>query len=328
MNLIILIASTIVCIFLISKGTDWLTDSLEPIARKLKTSNIAVGLVLVSVVVSLPEVLVAVDTAIKGQREISLGVAFGSIICNIGLMTGLNSIIKPLKVTTNIILRDGVISIIIPVLLFAISAEGKITRLDGLAMFLLFIPYLINIYLQEKTIPKKEKLEQIKDVERELHTINFGFGKLQAGWTSFIIGSLTLILGTYIFSEQLVNLVTIFGLNPLFVGFTIGAIIPSLPNIAASLKATASGLTEVAVSETIGSNVFTLLVTVGIISMISPVAIKQQWLIFDIPLMMMMSFLLVFFMLTGKIISRKEGFILLGSYLLILAAQVFFFLPL
>lgn len=326
MSYLVILISIIISILFISKGSDWLTDSLETLAHKLKTSNISIGLMLVSVVVSLPEVLVAVDTAIKGQREISLGVAFGSIIANIGLMTGLNSMIRPLKVTLNMILRDGVISLIIPILLLAISAGGEISRLDGLAMFLLFIPYLLNIYLQEKAASKIQRLEQKKEIEMKLKLIDFGFGKIKAGWISFLLGSLVLLIGTYIFSDQLVKLVENFGLNPLFIGFTLGAIVPSIPNIAASLKATMKGLTEVAVSETIGSNVFTLLVTVGIISMLSPVTIRHQWLTFDIPLMMVMSFLLVFFMLTGKTISKVEGFILFASYITILAVQIIFFL--
>lgn len=325
MNGIFLLLSIIISIILISKGSDWLTDSLEPLASKLKTSNIAVGLVLVSVVVSLPEVLVAVDTAIKGQREISLGVAFGSIICNIGLMTGLNSMIKPLKVTLNIILRDGVISLVIPILLLAISQGGEITRLDGLAMFLLFIPYLINIYLQEKAASKIQRLEQKKEIVAEIRLVNFGFGKIKAGWISFTIGSLALLAGTYLFSDQLVNLVNNFNLNPLFIGFTLGAIVPSIPNIAASLKATMKGLTEVAVSETIGANVFTLLVTVGIMSMLSPITVKQQLLIFDIPLIFIMSLLLVLFMISGRVVSRKEGAFLFVSYISILLIQLFLF---
>ncbi len=322
MNGILLLLSIIISILLISKGSDWLTDSLESLAHKLKTSNISIGLMLVSVVVSLPEVLVAVDTAIKGQREISLGVAFGSIICNIGLMTGLNSMIRPLKVTINMILRDGVISLIIPILLLAISQGGEITRLDGLAMFLLFIPYLINIYLQEKAASKIQRLEQKKEIEVKLKLIDFGFGKIKAGWISFVVGSLALLAGTYLFSDQLVNLVNNFNLNPLFIGFTLGAIVPSIPNIAASLKATMRGFTEVAVSETIGANVFTLLVTVGIMSMLSPISVKQQWLVFDIPLIFIMSLLLVIFMLTGRKISKMEGMFLFVSYLIILALQI------
>ncbi|MCJ7740395.1 hypothetical protein MUP32_03700, partial [Candidatus Microgenomates bacterium] len=160
-----LLLSIIISIILISKGSDWLTDSLIPIAKKLKTTNISVGLILISVVVSLPEILVAVYTALTGYFDIGLGVALGSIICNIGLMTGLSALIKPLKVTRNMILRDGIFSLVVPILILALSHDGQITRIDGLALFLLFIPYLTNVFLQEKGIAREEFREEKRDVE-------------------------------------------------------------------------------------------------------------------------------------------------------------------
>ncbi len=322
----LLLLSIIISIILISKGSDWLTDSLIPIAKKLKTTNISVGLILISVVVSLPEILVAVYTALTGYFDIGLGVALGSIICNIGLMTGLSAIIKPLKVTRNMILRDGIFSLVVPILILALSHDGQITRIDGLALFLLFIPYLTNVFLQEKGIAREEFREEKRDVEIELDLIGWGMGKMKAGWLSFTLGVSMLLGGTYLFSWQLTQIVEIFTLNPLFVGLTLGALVPSIPNIAAAYKATKRGLTEVAVSETIGSNIFTLLVTLGILSMISPIAIQPQWLVFDIPVMLVMSFLLFFFTITGSKIDKKEGTILLGSYLVILFLQTVLFM--
>lgn len=323
MNGFLLLFSIIISIILISKGSDWLTDSLIPIAKKLKTTNISVGLILISAVVSLPEILVAGYAAISGHQDIGIGVAIGSIICNIALMTGLSALIKPLKVTRNMILRDGIFSIIVPILIFAISQDGEITRIDGLAIFLLFIPYLINVFLQEKNIAKNEFAQEKREVEVELDLIGWGFGKIKAGWQSFILGISMLLGGTYLFSYQLTQIVEIFGMDPVFVGMTIGAAIPSIPNIASAYKATVRGLTEVAVSETIGSNIFTLLVTVGIISMLTPISVRPQLIIFDIPMIMIMSFLLFFFSITKSSISKKEGVILLGGYIGILISQSF-----
>ena len=314
----------IISILLIAKGSDWLTDSLVPIARKLKTSNISVALILVSFVVSLPEVLVAVDTGLKGHQGISLGVIFGSIICNIGLMVGLPALIKPLTVSKNMILRDGIFSIVIPILIFAISSGGEINRLHGFALLLLFIPYLTNVFLQEKNTEYNEEALR-RDIEIELELIGIDFGHLKAGWLSFSFGLILLLSGTYLFSNQLVNLVSLFNLDPLFIGMTIGALVPTIPSIAAAYKATKRGLSEVAVSEAIGSNVFTLLVTTGIIAIIHPVKINSQWISFDIPIMMWISFLLFIFMSTGRGISRKEGFILLLSYLATLFVQFLIF---
>ncbi len=324
MNEIVLIFSIIISIILISKGSDWLTDSLIPIARKLKTTNISVGLILISIVVSLPEILVAIYSTFSGYKDIGLGVVFGSIICNIGLMIGLSSFIKPLKVTKNMLLRDGIFSIVVPILIFALSSDGEITRIDGFAVFLLFIPYLINVFLQEKGIARTEFVDEKRDVEVELDLIGWGYGKMKAGWLSFILGFILLFGGTYFFSFLLIQIVNIFSFDPLFVGITIGAVVPSIPNIAAAYKATKKGLTDVAVSETIGSNIFTLLVTIGIMSMLSPIIIKGQWLAFDIPAIMVMSFLLFFFSLTKNTISRNEGVILLGSYIGILILQTAF----
>lgn len=325
MEAIIIFLMIIISILLISKGSDWLTDSLIPIARKLKTSNVSVALILVSVVVSLPEILVAADTAFRGYKEISLGVVFGSIMCNIGLMTGLSAIIRPLTVSHHMILRDGVFSIVVPILIFAISSQGDITRLQGLAIFLLFIPYLTNVFLQEKQTEYMESALK-RDIEIELEMIGIDFGHIKAGWVSFVLGLGLLLYGTYLFSNLLIQIVELFSFDPTFIGMTLGAIVPSLPNIAASYKATKKGLTEIAVSETIGSNVFTLLVTIGIVSMISPISIQSTWLNFDIPVMLWMSLLLFIFMSTGRGISRSEGLVLFSSYIGVLLIQTLVFI--
>lgn len=326
MEVIILLVSIIFSLLFISKGSDWLTDSLEPIAAKLNTSSISVGLILVSLVVSLPEILVALTAAILGYKDITLGVAFGSIICNIGLMIGLPALAKPLKVTLNMILRDGIFSVVVPILVFAVSQGGQISRLEGLSLFLLFIPYLTNVFLQEKSVGKKEFQETKKDITVELRMIDFGIGKMKAGWLSFIIGVVILLTGSYLFTNQLVEIVKVFRIDALFVGLTIGAIVPSVPNIVAAYKATEKGMTEVAVSETLGSNIFTLLVTVGLIAMISPVIVSPHWLVFDIPVMILFSFLLLFFMSTEMSINKREGAILLGFYLFILFIQTLLFM--
>lgn len=321
MPILPLISLIILSIFLISKGSDWLTDSLVPIAKKLKTSSVSVALILVSAVVSLPEILVALDSSLRGYQEISLGVVFGSIICNIGLMTGLSAFIKPLTVTKSMILRDGIFSIIIPILIFAIGSSGQITRIEGFAIFLLFIPYLINVFMQEKRAGVLDEKRVKRDIVIELELIGLDFGHIQAGWLSFSLGLILLLGGTYLFSDQLVSLVEIFNLHPFLVGITIGALVPSIPNIAASYKATQIGLTEVAVSETLGANIFTLLVTIGIISMIAPISIEKQLLTFDLPVMIIMSFMLFVFMSSGSKISRYEGIVLFSGYLITIFFQ-------
>lgn len=322
MDLLFTVSLLILGILLLGKGSDWLTDSLIPIAKKLGVSGVSVGLILVSIAVSLPEVLVAVFATIRGYHTLSLGVVLGSIICNIGLMSGFCAILKPLPVTTNIILRDGIFSLVVPVLVLAVSSEGEITRFEGLAFFLLFIPYAINVFLQERRITSTEKQKQQEEIEVELALIGFEFGKLKPGWISFFLGLALLLIGTKFFGDELIHLADGFGFNELLIGTTLGALGPSLPNIGAAYSATKKGMGEIAVSETLGSNIFTLLVTLGISAMIAPITIAQQWLIVDLPILLIMSTLLFLFLLTKKCISRLEGVILLGCYLAAVALQV------
>lgn len=304
----------------IGKGSDWFTDSLIPIARQLGTSRISVALVLVSVAVSLPEILVAVYGVIAGHVPFSFGVTMGSIICNIGLMTGLSAMMRPLAVTNVIILRDGIFSIIVPILVFAVSADGEISRIEGFAFFLLFIPYLVNIFLQEREGPElKEK--QLKEIEVELDLLGFSFAKIRSPWIAFTLGLIFLLIGAQFFTLELINVTRKFNVDELLVGMTIGALGPSIPHIAAALQATKRGMTDVAVSETLGSNVFTLLVTLGILAFISPLPISPKSLFFDIMAVIVMSFLLFLFMLSGKRVSKTEGTILLGGYLLFMIVQ-------
>ncbi|OGK14832.1 hypothetical protein A3I50_03010 [Candidatus Roizmanbacteria bacterium RIFCSPLOWO2_02_FULL_37_9] len=323
MDLVIIILFLLIGTVIIGKGTDWFTDSLIPVARKLGVSGVAVGLILVSVAVSLPEILVAGYGALQGYPNLSLGVALGSIICNIGLMTGLSALVRPLKVHAYVILRDGIFSVVVPILVFAVAQGKELTRFEGLAFMLLFIPYVINVFLQEKLANKLQKQKEFEDVQIKLRLLGFDIGKLKSGWISFFLGLGLLIFGAQLFTNTLIQIVNIFPVNELLVGLTIGAVGPSIPNIFAAYKATKKGMGDVAVSETLGSNIFTLLVTMGFLAFLSPIKITERWIYFDIPVMIVMSFMLLIFMTTRKTISKFEGSILLGSYILALLTQVF-----
>ena len=202
-------------ILLIGKGSDWLTDSLIPVAKRLGVSGVSVGLILVSVAVSLPEVLIAIYTTLKGFSDITLGVILGSIFANIGLMTGLSAIVRPLKVTKNMILRDGVFSLVVPILVLAVGIQGQITRAEGFAFVLLFVPYVINVFLQERQKTSDERSQDIKEVEISLDLLGFDIGKIKSGWASFVLGVGLLVLGAQIFGSQLIHIAEGFKINHL-----------------------------------------------------------------------------------------------------------------
>ncbi|MEK6968028.1 MAG: calcium/sodium antiporter [Nanoarchaeota archaeon] len=320
-DVLLILTASVAGIYLIAKGSDWSTDSLVPVAKKLGTSHIAIALIIVSIMVSLPEIVVALYASFLGHIEISIGVIIGSVIVNIGLMTGLSALITPLKISRKLILRDGIFAVCIAIMVLVLSSDLKITRAEGAAFILIFIPYLINVWEQEKAEHESQKKKELIDVEKEL-SLDL-FGKVKAGFLTFVIGMVSLLIGSYLFSWSLIRISQVSGISDLLIGLTIGAIGPSIPNIVSAVQGTLKGIEYVAVSETLGSDIFTLLVTLGILSMIQPITLSTQWLRFDIPIMVGMSTLLLFFMIRKPFISRFEGFILLFSYIGILIANIF-----
>jgi cation:H+ antiporter len=310
-------------IIIIDKGADWATDSLSGVAKKLKTTYVAVGLILVSIMVSLPEIIIAIYTTLLGHETIAMGVIIGSIICNIGLMTGISAMIRPLKVSKSLILRDGIFAVAMAIMVYILSIDGKITRPEGFAFLLLFIPYLINVWFQEKTEKEKQKEEELKEVVVELKLMGLDFGRIKSGIWSFVLGMGALLFGSYIFSHSLIQIAQLSHVSDLLIGLTLGAIGTSIPNIAAAIKATRKNIEEIAVSETLGSDIFTLLVSLGILSILKPIDVAIGWLRFDIPVMVGMSILMLIFMIPRQTISRLQGGILFGSYIILLLINIF-----
>jgi cation:H+ antiporter len=316
----------ILCVFsilIIDKGSDWATDSLAHVAKKLKTTYIAVGLILVSIMVSLPEIIIAVYTTLLGHETLAMGVIIGSVICNIGLMTGISAMIKPLKVSRSLILRDGIFAVSMAIMVLILSADLKITRAEGLAFLLIFIPYLINVWFEEKAKKERQKEEELKEVQIELKLMGLEFGKIKSGMWSFIIGMAALLFGSYIFSVSLINIANLSNVSELLIGLTLGAIGTSIPNIVSAVKGTMKNIEDIAVSETLGSDIFTLLVSLGILSMIKPIDIAIGWLRFDIPVMVGMSLLMLIFMFPKQRITRIHGTVLFVSYILFLVVNAF-----
>jgi cation:H+ antiporter len=196
--------------------------------------------------------------------------------------------------------------VVFAVVVMAVAYDGVITRFEGLALLLLFLPYIITVWEEEKLKSQEHKEKELEETIVELDMLGLQFGKMRAGVITFVLGTVLLLGGSYFFTEGLTNIAKVSGISDLIIGLTLGAIGPSIPNIIAAYKAGQRDMDGVVVSETLGSNIFTLLVTLGILSLVTPLIIDQSWIIFDIPLMVAMSVLLLMFMVTNRRLSRME----------------------
>ena len=325
----IIIVLLVVGLLFITQGSDWMTDSLVPVAEWLGTTYIAVASILVSIMLSIPEIFVAVYSFFMGHGGISLGVIIGSIICNIGLMTGLSAMIKPLSVDSRVVVRDGVFAFIISLVVFLFGYDLRYDRKEGLVLLLLFIPYVINVWFFEKWATLKARKEELREIKDELKVMGLDGFKFKPSLLVFIIGAGILLAGSYMFSNSLIRIANLTGISDILIGLTLGAIGPSLPNIASAVQGTIRNYTKIAITETFGSDIFTLLVTLGLLAVLNPFSIDQKWLFFDIPIMVFMTFLMIFFIFRGHVkkqhaITRREGAALVLFYILFLVFNILY----
>lgn len=320
----------VVGLALILKGSEWVTDAVSFVAHQLRTTNVAVGLLLVSLLLSLPEVVVALSAIAKGHAAIGFGVTIGSVIVNLGLVIGLAAMVNCLRVPRHVVTRDGVF-MLVATLVVATFALGdfRFDRSDGFVLLLLFIPYVVNVYAQERQLAKAEQNKEAVTLTKSLElTGKMGLGelKIHSGLVILVIGAAMLVAGAEMFTTSLIGFARIFGLPELLVGLTLGALGPSLPNLAAALQAARRGYDELVVSEAIGSNIFTLLVTLGVISIIQPVTVGPVTAMVTTPALVAVTFVFFYFLMHGEF-SRASGRLLVGCYfgvlLIELAARVF-----
>jgi cation:H+ antiporter len=320
------IALALIGIYLILKGSELITDAAVPLAAFLNTTHVAIGLVLVSVLLSLPELVISVSTILKGHGEVGVGVIIGSIIVNLGLIIGISAIIRPLRIPRHVITRDSVFMLIATIVVSLIVLEDlQVTRRDGFVFLLLFIPYLINIYEQEKALALKERKKESEMITKTLQfTGKLGGveGMLHDARIIFIAGAILLLLGAELFTNSLIFLTVAFGIPDVLIGITIGALGPSIPNLAAALQAVRRGYDELAVSETIGSNIFTLLITLGVLAITSPFQLDIETAIVTAPALLIVTVAFFIFTLKGTI-SRIDGMTLVAFYLIAMAAEIY-----
>ena len=320
----------ILAVILIWKSSDWVTDSLVPLSNQLGTSYIAVMTLIISFVLSLPEIFVAVYSFLLGHLEIGLGVVIGSVMCNIGLIVGTSAMIKPLTVEKSVVVRDGIFLVIVAAIVLLFGSDLEYSRSEGIVLLLLFIPYVINVWALEKWRPKRSQKEKVKTVEKSLSLIGHSKFKLKASSLTFILGAAVLIAGSYLFSISLVKVNDFFKFPEILVGLVFGAIGTGAPNIAAAWQGTLKGYKDAAITETFGSNIFTLLITLGIIIVMAPFVIKGSVFYFDLTWMIILTTLMVALIFKGykykeASLTRYEGTALLLFYLALLVVQVIWF---
>jgi len=304
-------------LIILSLGADRLVHAASRLALALGIPPLIVGLTIVAMGTSAPEVAVSLSAAMEGQGSIALGNVIGSNILNLLLILGISAVIRPIVVQRQLLIWDMPILIGLTGLAWFFSYTDQIlTAQEGIILTFLLFPYLTFLYRaarKEKdlpldelgvldegsTLPKPTGVEIIKDLSQ------------------LAIGLVALVLGARFFTSGAVALAQFFGVPEWIIGLTVVALGTSLPELATSVVAAFKGASDIAVGNIVGSNIFNILWVLGPAAFLSktPLVIEQSALSFEWPFLFIISFGALPIFLTGARISRREGLLFLTVFL-------------
>jgi len=310
-------------IFLLTAGGETVVRGAAALARRLGVSTLVIGLTVVAFGTSAPELAVNVIAAIQKQGAISFGNIFGSNMANIGLIVGVTAILRP------IVIKDVVIRRELPMMLLAtagalamgfdaaLSAGGALppfpdfyTRSDGILLlmfFLVFLYYTVGDFVRQRSNGNGDTQKS----EVDSKTVDSLWGGV--GLTT--LGLVLLIGGAEITVDAAVNLARSLGVSEELIGLTLIAVGTSLPELVASVSATIRGHAELAIGNVVGSNVFNLLLVLGITSIVRPVPVPPGG---HLDLLVVAGLSLVLFAVAAshrREIVRTEACLLLAVYI-------------
>tara|TARA_B100000315_G_scaffold244102_1_gene268231 strand:+ start:989 stop:1945 length:957 start_codon:yes stop_codon:yes gene_type:complete len=303
------------CLLILS--SDWLVQSSVKVSSIFKLSPLFIGAVLIAFGTSAPEAGVGIMAALRNQKGIALGNIIGSNISNIGLIVGLCALIRPLEVTKDIFKREVPIMLISVVMFYFLSWDLLISRIDGLIFILLFIVFCFLSYKGSK--------QSFDDKELSNFTLNKTLKSLNSrlGLFSLILLSLAgIILGADLMVGSGSRIAKIFGVAPWIIGITVFAIGTSLPELFTSLTASLKKASSISVGNIVGSNIFNVLFVLGIVALIRPINVDPSLLKFELPVLLVFSFVFFTVMRLRYRIGRWEGLAMFFGY----AAFIFFLL--
>ncbi len=299
-------------------GAERFVHGAAALARNLGISPLVIGLTIVGIGTSAPEILVSAVAAWQGNPSMGVGNALGSNIANIALVLGITALISPLKVNSQTLRREYPVMFLIMIIALILLLDGQFTRFDGLILLtglVIVLNWMIKLGMKEK----KDPLEL--EYEHEIPHIATGKAIF---W--LIVGLTLLLFSSRILVWGAVNIAQALGVSDLIIGLTVVAIGTSMPELAASIMSALKKEHDIAIGNVIGSNIFNMLAVLGLPGLIAPYTLDPAVLTRDFPWMIGLSIALFVFAYgfrgEGRI-NRWEGLLLLCSYFVYLGVLYF-----
>ena len=283
----------IIGFFFLIKGADLFVDGAASIARKFNIPSMIIGLTIVAMGTSAPEAAVSITSSLSGQNDMSVANVVGSNFFNILVVLGVSSLISKLPVQKNTIKKDTPFLLIVSGLLLVFGINKYISRIEGLILLIVFVYFLYSTVKMAKSATNLDSSSDNEIALAESDTTTQT--PILKTVILSVIGILGIVIGGDMVVDSATSIATLFGMSANLVGLTIVAIGTSLPEFVTSIVAIKKGETEIAIGNVIGSNIFNILLVLGLATFISPITISTLALI-DIIFMLCITILLYLFM--------------------------------
>ncbi|MDG3084765.1 calcium/sodium antiporter [Vibrio hannami] len=313
------VALLILGLILLVWSADKLVYGAAALARNFGVSPLVIGMTILAMGSSAPEMMVSATAALAGKTDTAVGNVLGSNIANIALILGITALIKPLSISSAVIRRELPLMIVVTLLAGLILWDNHLGFHEGVLLFVLFAIFIIAML----RISQKEKQKGDAFIDEQESEIPDDVSTTKASvWV--IVGLVLLPLAADLLVENAVHIAKYFGMSDLVIGLTIIAIGTSLPELAASLAGVLKGEDDMAVGNIIGSNVFNILAVMGIPGILNPSTLSAHAMGRDFWVMLVVSLLLVLFALgKSRSINRIEAGIFFISFV---AYQIYLFI--
>lgn len=285
------------------------------LARRIGMSPLIIGLSVIAIGTSAPELVTTLTATLEGAPDLALGNVVGSNLANMLLILGVAALLRPIACTPKVIRRDGSMVLGATALFVAIAMTGMFVLWHGLILVAALFLYLYLTYRAENAnIDNGLHGHETDDVSGVPDRVMVGVIYLLGGLAGTVIGAKLLVDGGVSVAES-------FGVSKTIIGLTLVAVGTSLPELAIVIVASLRGHSDVALGNVLGSNIFNLLGITGIVAIVSPLPVPDLLLSFDLWVLLGVTALLLPLMLTGGRLCRWEGGALVFLYAVYLAFQ-------
>ena len=310
-----------VCFAILAKCADWFVDGAVGIAEHFHVPKMLIGIVLVSMATTAPELAVSVMSAMSGAAEIALGNAIGSVIVDDTVAIGLAAAVTaaPIAADPKLLKTTGVFLVVVDLVAYYLVWDGTLSRGEGAILLVGFFAYLIFTYITQRK--SREMDNDLEEIEESIAVQSVGS---LVFW--FVMGLGGVLVASHFIVDAAKVIATAFGISSGMIGLTVIAIGTSLPEIATGVAAGRRGHGEIVVGNILGADILNVCWIAGASAVVNPLIVGPREIHFMMPTMIVIVLAMLFMMRTGYRLTRVEGIILTSLYVVYLLMAVRFLL--